>query len=99
MTNENVDSKNTNHEQYTEIGQHNGHKVAVATDRLGSQIIYGCTKDLKNIHLVSIDLGSHAIACNIAKEVVRLGPIATTWHKPINSITDLFMAIAVGPIH
>lgn len=80
--------------QYTEIGQHDGHKVAVATDSLGAQIIYGGPHDPKKVHQISIDLGSHEAACNIAKSVLEFGPIATTWQKPINNVTDLFLGIA-----
>ena len=80
---------------YTEIGQHDGHKVAVATDSLGSQIIYGGPNDLKKVHQISIDLGSHEAACNIAKSVLEFGPIATTWQKPINSLGDLFMSLII----
>jgi hypothetical protein len=71
--------------QYTKIGEHDGHSVAVATDSLGSQIIYGGSNDKLSVHLLSIDLGSHEIACNVAKMVVENGPNATTWQASIGS--------------
>jgi hypothetical protein len=73
---------------YTEIGYLNDHKIAVATDVLGSQIIYGGPKD--SIHLLSEDLGSHEVACIKAKEVMLKGLHIIDWQKPVNDLLVLF---------
>jgi hypothetical protein len=63
--------------QYNVIGEHNGHKVAAGTDKLGSQIIYGGKND--TIHLLSYPYVDHEQACIAAKKVITDGIEITKW--------------------
>jgi hypothetical protein len=53
----------------TIFGDYNGHQLLVATDYMGTNIIYGGHKDEK-LHRMSWDYGSHETGKKVCKDII-----------------------------